>query len=192
MEIVTVGYEDNPVFLDSFLHCMQEVDAFVEISELASRRGMTLREYGGPVWAACHHSGEVRGIFDARRRLIAFTLYMRLCTIERDEPGAYAALFEPPFPPELLVKMRELGDDMLYLLGIGVYPEYRRQGIAKRMIADITARYGRYGIMADVSGDISLQIYRDYGFIIQRLPSPYPYYFVFRKPPGGLSNEGII
>jgi len=192
MEIVTVPFARNKEFIEAFIHCMEDLDAFAELSAIATEQGMTLREYAEPTWAACHRAGEVRGIFDEKDRLVAFTLYMRLCTIEMQETAAYESLFTPPFHPGLLHQMRDLGNEMLYLLGIGVVPEYRRRGIARMLINDIIDRYGQYGIMADVSGEISVQMYRDLGFTIEIIPVSYPYFLVYHRPKYNKLNIGIL
>ena len=192
MNIVTVSHSDYAVFLEAFLEYMAEVPAFRELEQYAAGQGKSLRELGEAVWSACHRVGEVRGIFDQQHKLIAFTFYMRLSTVEREEPDAYAALFTAPFPALLLERMLSLGDDMLYLLGIGVDPLYRRQGIAKCLIADLMERYPGYGIMADVSGTISLPMYQALGFTIEPLPGEHPYFFVYRDAVSDQPNSGLL
>jgi len=87
---------------------------------------------------------------------------------------------EIPYKKEIHEKIDNYGDNVIYLLSIGVSKRYRRRGIAKKLIEFAIKNYHNYYLVSDVSNVSSLGIYKKLNFECEKIDDNY--FLVTRKP----------
>jgi len=87
---------------------------------------------------------------------------------------------EIPYRREIHDKIDNYGDDVIYLLSMGVSDKYRRRGIAKKLIDFAIENYQDYYLVSDMSNASSLEIYKKRNFECEEIDDNY--FLVIRKP----------
>ena len=157
---------------------------------LESRKATSLRDLCdtfSPSFAYClKQDGFCYGVYE-QDRLIAFILTTDFNKLY-SEKDAYDAMFgigdsEKKTQKEerlhsRLATIRDEKDKSIYCLSIAVAEDYRGRGLATLLIDKIINDYTEYDLIADVSNEDSLGIYKIRDFTIDRIDDQY--YFLHR------------
>lgn len=117
-------------------------------------------------------------------KLIAFILCFDYNYIKQTNSAGFYSIFDCISEDTLLYK-KEIHDKLdknkqyLYEVAIGVKPEYRRQGLASKLIDYIITEYRQFNIVSDISNEESLNIYKRRNFDIEKIDENY--YFIELK-----------
>ena len=130
-------------------------------------------------------NGFSTGVFD-KGKLVALSIavdYSALCKDKEIYKSTFMTdVIDEAYPIKLKLeeKMSKFTGNTLYHMLIAVDESYRKMGIATSFIDYMIKTYGEcYNIIADVSSEISLLIYKKRGFNIEEIDEGY--YFVSRE-----------
>lgn len=130
--------------------------------------------------AYCLGNGLSRGVFDGQQ-LVAFALLLDYGQTRREQPNMFDEIFgRAPGQPKsyeeaLHQRIQALEGQVLYLLSLAVAPAYRRQGLAAGLVDTVLEAYPRCHLVADVSNEASLSLYRRRNFRLETLQPGYFY-----------------
>ena len=130
----------------------------------------------------CLKEGHCVGAVD--KSLIAYLLCFdyQKCI---ESPGSFCDVFgwnyseALPYLHEVHDPIKALQGKTMYVLSIAVLPEYRRQGIASKMLDHIIKANRDCNIVADVSNEKTLPMYEKRGFKITKIKDRY--YLVIKE-----------
>lgn len=104
----------------------------------------------------------------------AFALWFNYNKLKKQDKTAYNHIFpvnhNSPIHKKIQKELYQIDDiicdntEYLYLLAIGVTKNFRRQGIATRMIESVQKAYPEYNLFADLSNRQSAKLYQRLGF----------------------------
>jgi GNAT superfamily N-acetyltransferase len=126
------------------------------------------------------------GVYN-NKKLIAFLLLFDYHKTKNYYKEQFETIFrkysyekEIPYKKEIHEKIDSYGDNVIYLLSIGVSKNYRRRDIARKLINFAIKNYKNYYVVSDVSNASSLNIYKKCNFECEEIDGNY--FFVIRKP----------
>lgn len=126
------------------------------------------------------------GIYE-NKQLIAFLLLIDYHRTKYFHAEHFETIFikyfsgkELPYKKEIHDKISSYGVDVIYLLSIGVSKDFRRKGIARRLIDFVIENYQNHYLVGDVSNASSMTIYKERNFECEKIDDDY--FLVVRKP----------
>jgi len=185
-DIVKLNKEQFKDLQDLFCECFGNDPYYSKIFSNKSTR----EELKGPAFSStflfCFKKDGAYGIYK-NKRLIAFLLLFDYHKTKYYHKEQFDTIFrkysnekEIPYKREIHEKIDSYGDDVIYLLSIGVSRNYRRGGIAKKLIDFAIKNYKNYYLVSDVSNVSSLNIYEKLNFECEEIDDNY--FLVTRKP----------
>ena len=134
----------------------------------------------------CLRKDGAYGIFEDKK-LIAFLLLFNYHKTKSNHAEQFEAIFkrdsrekEFPYKQEIHDKIAGYGHDVIYILSIGVSKDYRRRGIAGKLIDFAIENYQNHYLVSDVSNASSIPIYEERNFKCEKIDDDY--FLVIREP----------
>ncbi len=184
----TVNYrllleKDYTQLLSLYKQCFSNnkwfLDYFKKYTDCRNIMGFLIeREFGEGI-KYCLNSGLCYGAFNKAGKLIGFILGVYFSKMSAEDRQVVFGLDENGNPPneECIDKpLDALNTDVLYIVTLGVSPEYRRQGIAKTLLTMLVSGTNYSVIAADVTEEYTLPMYNSLNFSASKISEGY--YFV--------------
>jgi GNAT superfamily N-acetyltransferase len=194
-EIKKLGFADINETADLFVHCFEHDLYYSAFFFKGKKKTASFRRLVLNTVALCVEHGGAYGIFDGNI-LASFVLLFDYPKIKCENKAMFYSIFsgDPksrvlPYKSELHGRIRELGENVTYLLSIGTHESYRRGRLASALVDFVLERYASDYIVGDVSNGKSLSIYRERGFEISDIDDGY--FFVKRSPEHKLSGRDL-
>jgi len=134
----------------------------------------------------CINKDGAYGIYE-NKKLIAFLLLFNYHKTKYFHADDFENIFrkyscekEIPYKKEIHDRIAGYGNNVIYLLSIGVSKDFRRKGIAGRLIDFLIENYQNYYIVSDVSNALSITLYEERNFECEKIDNDY--FLVIRKP----------
>jgi len=169
-----------------FFECFENDPYYSKIFSNASTR----EELLGPIFSSillfCLSKDGAYGVYK-NKKLIAFLLLIDYHKTKCFNKEYFETIFikyfhgkELPYKKEIHDKISSYGVDVIYLLSMGVSKNFRRRGIAKKLIDFAIENYHNYYIVGDVSNASSITLYEKRNFKCEKIDDDY--FLVIRKP----------
>jgi len=169
-----------------FSECFENDPYYSKIFSNASVR----EELSGPAFSSilsfCLNKDGAYGIYE-NKKLIAFLLLIDYHKTKCLHTEYFETIFikyfcgkELPYIKEIHNKISRYEVDVIYLLSIGVSKNFRRRGIAKKLIDFTIEKYQNSYIVGDVSNVSSITLYKERNFECEKIDDDY--FLVIRKP----------
>lgn len=118
----------------------------------------------------CLDGGYIVGAFEGEtNKMVGFSMLFDFNFVRENKPQFYEEIF--PAEHNLYQLSRRIAEfvgrysEYLYILSIGVSPQWRRRGVCRSILESITTNFAHYNIISDVSNPLMGEILcRQFGF----------------------------
>ena len=163
--------DDYKSVMDLFVECFRDDHYFRALYSDAADFDDRLRSSAASNIRYCIENGAAYGMFDVDR-LVGFMLGFNYKWAQIYHRADFNSIFVGS-NPTIHVNIGAIDGPVLYLMLVGVAPDWRRRGVASGLLEAIMSEYASYTIVGDVSAPESIPMYRTRGFHVAELEPDY-------------------
>jgi len=169
-----------------FYECYKNDPFYAKIFSDTSTRNELLGQTFSNIILYCLSEDGAYGVYE-NKQLIAFLLFIDYQKTKRFHIEDFENIFikychekNLPYKKEIHDKIDSYGDDVIYLLSVGVSRNFRKKGIAGKLIDFAIEKFQDYYLVGDVSNISSVPIYVERNFECKKIDDDY--FLITRKP----------
>jgi len=184
-ELKKLNGDKTAELMDLFVHCFRNDHYYISLFPGSEDIEKDMREKFYSTLEYCVVNDGAFGIYD-NNSLVAFILSFDYHKTKSTNASAFKKIFSVDqksalkYKKEIHDRIDALGENVIFMLSMGVHESYQRKGYASFLIDFMMSSYQNYYLVGDVSSKLSLPIYEKRGFHIDTIEEEY--YFIKLAP----------